>query len=824
MRIKIFIITLISFLLISNLSTALVIHNNQKINKYTITRDKWGIAHIISETDEGAFFGAGYATAQDRLFQMHRNRRALQGRLAELIGDTVDNSILQLIIDQDKYMRHIGLYRYAKQISQILDEEYKVILNVYCNGVNQYIEENQNSLSDLFDGEIPEDWTIADCIASWDRLGDYFSGFPIGEVNKLHEFEELVATIGYDNAIEVMTTERIIDDAASTTKYEDYDSETLIAIFEYAENISNPNCIKIPNFTYQISPKMSHAWVVSGSRTTTGSVVLNSDPQTKVSSPSIWYEMRMNGASFNVRGIGVAGCPGFLIGWNRNVAWGATALGADQADLYRLKMIDEDTYEYNGEQYDMIISQEIIKVKNGRDIPITIKETILGPVVTELLSSVYPGEEYVLCSFPQWDKNNHSVEALLDIIDADDVYSFYDSIQQYRSPGIHCIYGDSKGNIGYSIMAGIPLRSCHSPLAGAIAQNGSSSEYGWVEMIPYNVLPHVFNPKDGVLFTANHLPVGSWYPIPLHLGQGGSGDGSRSWRLRELLNNENTMIFTPDDVYNIHYDTIDPTRREIIRIGLYIRDVQGYSFSSSANNALDLLKSWFNNGAHCIISEEYYAAAHHMDLYFREERWPELVSIYGGGESGLCYFLKTIKNHLDNYSTYSFNETEIAFFEYVLSSGYTKAVSYYGTNPSDWIYRFSQNGPGKYTIKYFDTLENFGSLNRSLDKTYYITNVNGGTIGGQMGQSYSQWVNFADIDSSRAILPVGISENPSDAHFNDQEDIWLDLKMRSSPLKNNRLNHDVFNTAKPIITKLQKTLSILFDMKLLDLIFQRLRY
>ena len=173
MRKKILIIILIAFLFGSNLSIAIVIQNSPKSNKYEIIRDKWGIAHIISDTDEGAFFGAGYATAQDRIFQMHRNRRAVQGRLAELIGDTNDNSLLQLIIEQDKYMRHIGLYRYAKQISQKLDDKYKIALNAYCNGVNQFIAENQNSLSDLFDGEIPEDWTIADCIASWDRLGDY---------------------------------------------------------------------------------------------------------------------------------------------------------------------------------------------------------------------------------------------------------------------------------------------------------------------------------------------------------------------------------------------------------------------------------------------------------------------------------------------------------------------------------------------------------------------------------------------------------------------------------------------------------------------------
>ena len=666
MKNKIFILLLIVILFFSSISTALMNKTALKSNQYEIIRDDWGIPHIIAESDTAAFFGAGYATAEDRLFQMHRNRCAAQGRLTELMGAMVDNSVLQKMIDQDKYMRYIGLYKHAEIIALSIDEPYHNYLQAYCDGVNQYIQDNSDQLSSLFNRNIPEEWKIADCIVSWDRMGDYFSGFPSSEVNKLHEFENLVESIGYDQAIEQMTIERKIDDSAATTKYDDYDPDTLEAIYAYANNITNLN--RIPNFITHQTPKMSHAWVVGGDKTTTGSSVLSSDPQTKVTSPSIWHEYHIKSNNFNIRGIGVAGCPGFLIGWNEHVAWGATALGADQADLFRLKMIDEQTYEYNGNQYIMDVSDETINVPNGRDIPITVKNTILGPVVTDLLSSAYSDEEYVLCSYPQYDKKHHSIEALLDMMKADDIYSFYNAIQKYKSPGIHCIFGDKQGNIGYSVMAAIPLRSSYSPLAGSIAQDGSSMEYAWIEMIPYEVLPHVFNPDDGALFSANHLPVGSWYPIPLYLGQGGSGDGSRSWRLRELLSTDGNEKFSPEEVYSIHYDTVDPTRREIVRIGLYIRQNQGQVLSTESNAALDVLQSWYQNGAHCITTEPYYAAAHFMDLYFREERWPELAEIYGGGESGLCHFLKTIKYYLDENISYTFNETEITFFDYALQN------------------------------------------------------------------------------------------------------------------------------------------------------------
>ena len=45
----------------------------------------------------------------------------------------------------------------------------------------------------------------------------------------------------------------------------------------------------------------------------------------------------IRGATFDVRGIGVPGSPIVLIGFTNQVAWGMTALGADQADLFKLE-------------------------------------------------------------------------------------------------------------------------------------------------------------------------------------------------------------------------------------------------------------------------------------------------------------------------------------------------------------------------------------------------------------------------------------------------------------------------------------------------------
>src|SRR5579885_2838962 len=59
-----------------------------------LIRDNLGITHVRARTDRDAMYGAGYAMARDRLFQMELTRRQAQGRLAEIFGsDSITDDI-----------------------------------------------------------------------------------------------------------------------------------------------------------------------------------------------------------------------------------------------------------------------------------------------------------------------------------------------------------------------------------------------------------------------------------------------------------------------------------------------------------------------------------------------------------------------------------------------------------------------------------------------------------------------------------------------------------------------------------------------------------
>src|SRR5438067_8452427 len=51
-----------------------------------IRRDGYGVPHVRAQDEHDAWFGQGYAAAQDRLWQMEYDRRRAAGRWAEVAG------------------------------------------------------------------------------------------------------------------------------------------------------------------------------------------------------------------------------------------------------------------------------------------------------------------------------------------------------------------------------------------------------------------------------------------------------------------------------------------------------------------------------------------------------------------------------------------------------------------------------------------------------------------------------------------------------------------------------------------------------------------
>lgn len=746
-----------------------------------IIRDEWGIPHVFSTSDQGAMYGLGFVTAQDRMLQMEYCRRIVQGRISEMLGSVGQDG--KTTVDSDIKYRHLGTYRTLEEVAENLDEKTRNLLQAYSDGVNHYLE-SALPLNPLFEtfAITPEPWRPVDCLAVWNRIATFFSPSWTGEARLLHDFEDLLAEgLSESAAIAQLMTERVIDEDAAVVQFDDADPTFLEALDAYVEELNLSQVAPMEVIAGEPIPSFSHAWVVGGERTTTGAAVLHSDPQTAVRNPSVWYEAYVSGETFAARGIGVAGCPGYLIGWNESVAWGATALGADLSDTFRLELsaTQRNAYVYDGKNVPIEIRQETIVVRGGRNLTLSVKNTPLGPVVSELMTHRRAGEEYILRTTDQLEKDLHTVQALFAMMQATDVFTFADALEGWSSPGVHSVFGDAEGNIGYWTKAAIPIRSSLSPMGGSASQDGSSSASTWVDVIPHALLPHVFNPASGVLFSGNHLPVGSWYPLFLGVGTGGSGDSERSWRLRELLSGD--QLFTPEDVLAMHYDTVNASIRSIVRAG-YQAEAMGQDLSEHAASTLNILRDWYKDGAHCDSSEPFFPVAYHITRAFRQPQAGELYDRYGGGGGGLCYFLKDLNTRMDADPNHTLDNAELAYIDTSLATGWTTAIANYGTDVDQWQERFATT-TSTHALPYGANLEGFPTLSRDLDMASgQLIDPEGSTIFSQKGNSYSQWIDLSNVDQSLALLPIGISELPDSPYYAAELKSWEEGNMRPAPL------------------------------------------
>ena len=760
------------------------------LGRIELLRDEWGVPHVFARTDAGAMYGLGYATAQDRAFQMYYNLRIIQGRLAEVVGDVKVGATRQRpqgktsALRSDVKMRTIGYYRAAERTAQHLDDEARTLLEAYSRGVNDYIDNHPNDLVHLFEKYDlePEPWTPAACIASWWRMALFFSGDGLREMTPYYEIKEgrrQVRTFAANDS-EGAFRGRALRDDASVIQRSDVSDDWVEQVYDYATEHNLTRKVDVTPMRRPPGPRFSHAWVVGGKRTTTGSAVLVSDPQTPVRNPSLFYEYHFSGKTFNARGIGVPGSPILLIGFTPHVAWGLTALGADQADLFLLKTDPNrpDQYSFDGQWRDMEVRTETIRVRNGRPRTLTLRQTHLGPVVTPLAMGIRRGDEVALKRIPICEPQHDTLGGALAMIRARDIHEFQQALGGWRFPSANCVFGDTKGNIGYKTILALPIRSPHALLNERAAHEGWDSDNDWQGILPDELLPQVVNPEQGWLVTANHRPIAAFYPISMGNSTGSLGDTDRSWRLKERVKARD--VFAPEDVLDIHYDTVAPIKRDLVKLGYHLRDIQQYPLEEETLAALDYLEDWRAAGYKSDMSIRGTEILNLMPMAFRQNF--AAATIYGGGISGLCNMLQTIDERIAENPNAVLSEEEAEYVNLILRAAWRYGKTRYGDNSSQWHAK-ARAQLLETKLPYMSTLDGFGSLDEAQDITYpALRCLDGGTILSQRAQSYTQYVTLHAIDKSMALLPVGPSEHPDSPYRLSGYELWEQGKLRPAPL------------------------------------------
>jgi hypothetical protein len=190
-----------------------------------------------------------------------------------------------------------------------------------------------------------------------------------------------------------------------------------------------------------------------------------------------------------------------------------------------------------------------------------------------------------------------------------------------------------------------------------------------------------------------------------------------------------------------------------------------------------------------ITSEEYVAGALGINQYFRSPLATNLIAIWGGGSSGLVPMLTNISERIDSAITGEnvLSNDEIEYINDRLGDSWNSTILNFG-QPDDWQKNLNSTTEfsfgGNYSSIYFKTnLEKYGGLDPAYDVNYPgIIAPDLQTIWSQRYQAYSQFIDLADPDSAKSILPFGISENPDSIYFNNLADDWVNGTLHPAPL------------------------------------------
>jgi len=770
----------------------------------SIVRDTYGVPHVYSSTDEGALYGLGYAQAQDRLFQMYYERAAYQGRIAQYFGKGAVLGSSYAHIEHDRTARIVGWERQATAVVAAMDAATLQLLVAFCDGVNAYVATPGAVVNPLFGSTgIPlTPWTPVDCVGSWYRFGRFFANLGLEEGAQRARVEAMQLLGWTEPQIAAyLGGTTVCDDTATVITRSDVPSNISSAMAAFANQAGVRNDL---NCLGGVLTSFSQAIVARGSKVSTGEALLLAEPRLPVFVPNSLYEASVSGATIQVRGACLPGTANFIVGSTPHQAWGVTALGVDQADLFRLVT---DPVNFPGQYfldgawrpYDLDTTT-VVQVKNDPLLnqTLTIRETFFGPVVTEIVDDCETepaigiqtgctnGADYSLRAVPFAVDGQDAFKGYLGMYRAPDMVNFLRATEELIWPSMNMVVAASSGSIAYIANGACPVRKANEFLAGFMAQDGSASTNDWQTYLPHHLKPWVIDPAADFLVTANHRPIGSWYP--LRSLYPGLGDTTRSWRLRELLST--TPTFTPQAFADIHLDRVLPTARDLTLLGKHLRDVQGYPLSTNARNALRALIPWQTQGARMDATAGGVAVAHFLRRTLRNNWVPStLTAAHGAGQSGMSHFLRSAIKKITGVPPQNLAADEATAVEFTLAEAQSMLPAAAGTTGASmlqwYVDQFLTGSTASNTgapFGYGRQQEGFPAWDPSIKVSFGpLIASDGDTNLSQKGDSFTQFVRPSLTDGATTVLAIGVSEHPSSPWFTNQKALWESGQLKPAP-------------------------------------------
>jgi len=440
--------------------------------RVTIHWDEHQIPFIEAERDEDLAVALGLVHAHLRLTQMELLRRLSQGRVAELVGP--------LAIELDRALRLFDFGRAVPGIVAVLAPETRSWAEGFLLGVNHVIANAPLPPDMALLGMGREPWTLVDLLTTSRLAG--------ADVTWIVWNRLLRTRANLSEAAWRMLWPRLLGGGAPEPE----------AAIEEA--------------TAAFARTGSNAAALAGWRSASGAGLLASDPHLSIALPNVWLACAFRSPSYSVAGLMPAGFPIVAIGRNEHMAWAGTSLHAAGSDLFDARALP------------MQERRTTVRVRGGADRELVLRETSLGPVVSDGMILRFPRPLAL-----RWVGHMPSDEmgAMLGVMCARTPEAFRAALGPFAIPGQNMIYATREGRVGHLLATCVPRRP-RGPAADVIAPAEAAAS--WERLAGTLDLPQWADPPSGLVASANDRPPNGPVPVGFFFSP-----SDRANRLRELL-------------------------------------------------------------------------------------------------------------------------------------------------------------------------------------------------------------------------------------------------------------------------------------------------
>jgi penicillin amidase len=793
----------------------------------TIIRDADAIPHIFAATRLDGLFGLGYAHAQDRLWQMEFQRRIGFGRLSEVLGAAT--------LLQDRFLRTVGFGRAARTAWASTPDWAKQQVNAYVAGVNAFLASHHGAALppefSLLRFE-PEPWTPEDVIVwvkmmAWDLSGNYSFELlrhdligAVGEarMNQLlppYPVNGLSILTGQNSELRTQNLELRTRPVPRTRVL----SSPFPVLSSWTASLSGGDPA-VRDFLLGASAEGlgSNNWVVDGTLTASGKPLLANDPHLGTRLPSTWYLAHVSsGDGFDVIGGTFPGTPAVALGRNQYIAWGATNVAADVEDFYRERLDATGTFaEFRGAQEPITMIPETIVVKGAAPVQLTVRVTRHGPLVSDAInannaeSKTGPKPALLEPLAFRWaalDPEDGTLAAFLKVNAARNWTEFTGALRGYVVPSQNFVYADEDGHIGYYAPGRIPVRASGD---GSRPADGWTGDAEWTGWVPFDDLPHRFDPPEHFIVTANNRPVAPPYRPMLGLEW---AEPYRAQRITDLLGRrsldegggrrrpggdrpglgeggqpDHDHKFTPDDFARMQADTLSLHAKTLLPILLS----HANAVDARDTQAIELLRRWtFNamgDSAAAAIFQAWFL--HLAPALAGDDLGPLVTESYQGKFSFVTRFiLNTLAANpsgddvawCDDVATAKHETCDDAVLG-ALHQGVDDLAHLMGNDMTRWRWDTVHRAVFPHTLDAVAVLRPILSRSIGIGGDWSTVDV-GVTAADHPFEAhtvpgYREIVDLSAANDSRIQDAVGQSGHPLSSHYDDALKTWRDVQHR----------------------------------------------